>query len=213
MIIILLGPPGSGKGTQAKRISATRKWPQLSTGDMLRSAITAGTQLGQEAKSFMDRGALVPDAVVIGLIAERTQNPDCRAGFILDGFPRTIPQAEALQKVLETRHLRVDRVVQFEIPDFQLVTRLSGRRTCPKDGSMYHLDSAKSRVQGICDQCGTALLQRDDDRVEVIQKRLQVYHSQTAPLVNYYQAKGLLETIAADATQDQVSTSLQQALT
>jgi len=150
--------------------------------------------------------------VVIGLIGERTQSPDCKAGFILDGFPRTIPQAEALQKLLEARHLHVDRVVQFEIPDAQLVTRLSGRRTCPQDGSMYHQDSAKSRVQGVCDQCGTELIQRDDDRVEVIQKRLQVYHSQTAPLVDYYRLKGLLKTIAADATQDQVSASLQQAL-
>ena len=213
MIIILLGPPGSGKGTQAKRASASHQWPQLSTGDMLRSAIGAGTQLGTEAKSFMDRGALVPDSVVIGLIGERILAQDCANGFILDGFPRTIPQAEALEKLLAARNVHVDRAIQFEIPDSKLVTRLSGRLTCPEDGSMYHLTSAKPQNAGFCDRCGAALVQRDDDRADVVQKRLQVYHRQTAPLVDYYRQKGLLKSIAADASQDQVSISLEQALT
>ena len=212
MIIVLLGPPGSGKGTQAKRLSALRKWPQLSTGDMLRSAISAGTRLGLEAKSFMDKGALVPDSVVIGLIDERTQAPDCVEGFILDGFPRTIPQAEVLDKMLAARGRAVARSVLFEIPDELLVDRLSGRRTCPKDGSMFHVRAAKPKVDNLCDQCGTQLIQRDDDREDVIRKRLEVYRSQTSPLAGYYRANGLLKSIAADRSPQQVEDLLEQAL-
>jgi adenylate kinase len=212
MILVLLGPPGSGKGTQAKRLSAEKRWPQLSTGDMLRSAISQGTPLGVSAKAFMDKGSLVPDEVVIGLIEERIVAPDCQQGFILDGFPRTIPQAEALDAALQRNSKRVDRAVLFEIPDSDLIARLSGRRTCLKDGSMYHVISAQPKSEGVCDLCGAALVQRDDDRPEVIQKRLSVYHQQTEPLVGYYQKQNKLKRIRADRTQDQVGADLASAL-
>lgn len=212
MILVLLGPPGSGKGTQAKKLVTEKQWPQLSTGDMLRSAISRGTQLGMEAKSYMDRGALVPDAVVIGLIAERTQSADCASGFILDGFPRTIPQAEALNKMLKERGRAVDRAVLFEIPDSELVKRLSGRRTCLKCGAMYHIETMRPKKDGVCDQCSSGLVQRDDDQVEVIEKRLKVYHDQTAPLVGFYRGEGKLRVIDASLSTDTVSNALHSAL-
>lgn len=212
MILILLGPPGSGKGTQAKRLVSEKHWPQLSTGDMLRAAIKQGTKLGLEAKSFMDKGALVPDSVVIGLIQERTQEPDCKSGFILDGFPRTIPQAEALDVMLKGQSRQVGRVVLFEIPDSELVRRLSGRRTCSKCGSMFHVESMRPKKDGICDQCGSPLIQRDDDKPEVIQKRLQVYHQQTAPLAGYYKAQNKLKSLDATMDPNAVSDALTQAL-
>jgi adenylate kinase len=212
MIVILLGPPGSGKGTQAKRLMGEKQWPQLSTGDMLRAAIKAGTKLGLEAKSFMDKGALVPDSVVIGLIEERIQDADCRNGVIFDGFPRTIPQAEALDKMLQGLHRKVNQSVLFEIPDSELVSRLSGRRTCSKCGTMFHVDTMKPKKDGICDQCGSPLIQRDDDKPEVIQKRLQVYHQQTSPLVGYYRDQGKLTSLDATQDPDSVSESLSQVL-
>ncbi len=212
MILVFLGPPGSGKGTQAKRLSSQRSWPQLSTGDMLRAAIQAGTSLGREAKSFMDQGALVPDSVVIGLIGERVKQADCASGFILDGFPRTIPQAEALDQLLTGLGRQVQRAVLFEMPDSLLVGRLSGRRTCPQDGSMYHVESARPQKDGVCDQCGTALIQRPDDHEEVISNRLKVYHRQTEPLVGYYRERQLLRPIRADQGLDQVSQGLAEVL-
>ncbi len=212
MILILLGPPGSGKGTQAKRLVSERGTPQLSTGDMLRSAIAAGTKLGLEAKSFMDQGALVPDSVVIGLINERTQQPDCKEGFILDGFPRTIPQAESLDRTLKVQGRQIDRVVLFDMPDAELVRRLSGRRTCVNCGSMFHVDTKKPRVDGVCDNCGSNLVHRDDDRPEVIQKRLAVYHQQTSPLVGYYQKTGKLKSLDASQSPDSVARALAQAM-
>ncbi|MBY0469667.1 adenylate kinase [bacterium] len=212
MIIVLLGPPGSGKGTQAKRLATERKWPQLSTGDMLRSAIANGTQLGLEAKSFMDKGALVPDQVVIGLISDRMSKDDCRKGFILDGFPRTIPQAEALDKMLADAMRPVDRAIFFQIQDKELVRRLSGRRTCSKCGTMFHVESAKPKKDGVCDACGSNLIQRDDDKADVIQKRLSVYHQQTSPLVDFYKKQHKLKTINAAQKQDDVHNQLEQAL-
>lgn len=212
MILILLGPPGSGKGTQAKKLSADRGWPQLSTGDMLRAAIRNGTELGLKAKSFMDQGALVPDEVVIGLIAERTKEADCSKGFILDGFPRTIPQAQALDQMLASAGKSVGRVVLFEIQDQELVARLSGRRTCPKDGNMYHVATAKPKADGVCDQCGTALIQRDDDQPAVIQKRLGVYHQQTSPLADFYRAQNKLRAIDAACSPERVTGDLESAL-
>ncbi|MGK5082824.1 adenylate kinase [Bdellovibrionota bacterium FG-1] len=212
MILVLLGPPGSGKGTQAKKLVVEHSWPQLSTGDMLRASIAQGTKLGLEAKSFMDRGALVPDAVVIGLINERAQSLDCNSGFVLDGFPRTIPQAEALDEMLQKQERSVDRAVLFEIPDGELVRRLSGRRTCLKDGSMYHIESLQPKTAGFCDQCGSALVQRDDDQTEVIQKRLSVYHQQTSPLASYYRDQQKLRSVDASRSPEQVTEALAQAL-
>jgi len=212
MIVVLLGPPGSGKGTQAKRLASERHWPQLSTGDMLRAATAAGTKLGLEAKSFMDKGALVPDSVVIGLIDERTRAADAKEGFILDGFPRTIPQAEALDKMLESRGRKVERAVLFDIADGELVNRLSGRRTCPKCGSMFHVDSMKPKKPGVCDNCGTALVQRDDDKEDVIRKRLETYHRQTEPLRGYYEDQRKLRSLDAAETPESVGRALAKAL-
>lgn len=200
MIIILLGPPGSGKGTQAKRLVTEKKWPQLSTGDMLRSAISQGSKLGLEAKLFMDQGALVPDGVVISLISERISASDCKHGFILDGFPRTIAQAQSLDKMLETKKWQVDRVVLFDVADQVLIQRLCGRRTCLKCGAMYHVESAKPKKEGVCDNCQAQLIQRDDDKAEVIQNRLFVYHQQTSPLIEYY--RGHSKLFSLDAIKD-----------
>jgi adenylate kinase len=212
VILLLLGPPGSGKGTQAKKIVASRGWPQLSTGDMLRAAIAAGTELGKQAQTFMSRGELVPDSVVIGLIAERTLQEDCRKGFILDGFPRTIPQAQALDQLLVQRGKKISRVVQFDIADEILVNRLSGRRVAPKSGAMYHIESAPPKKPGICDISGETLVQRDDDKPEVIGNRLKVYHAQTAPLIDYYKHAGSLLRIDANQPQERVLQSLESAL-
>ncbi|MFL5815948.1 MAG: adenylate kinase [Bdellovibrionia bacterium] len=212
MILIFLGPPGSGKGTQAKRLSAEKGWPQLSTGDMLRGAISQGTKLGLEAKSFMDKGMLVPDSVVIGLIAERIGASDCKNGFILDGFPRTIPQAEALDVMLTKVGRGVDQVILFEIEDQELVSRLSGRRTCPNCGAMFHVQTLKPKVDGVCDVCSTSLVQRDDDKTEVIQKRLKVYHEQTAPVAGYYQQQQKLARLNAAQGFDEVASALDQLL-
>jgi adenylate kinase len=212
MILILLGPPGSGKGTQAKKLMAQRGWPQLSTGDMLRTAIAQGSPLGTAAKAFMDRGALVPDEVVIDLIAERTKQPDSQKGFILDGFPRTIPQAEALDRMLAGSGRKVDRALLFEIPDADLIRRLSGRRTCVNCGAMYHLESLPAQNDGVCDKCGSKVVQRDDDKPEVIQKRLAVYHTQTEPLAGYYRARGKLHALNAAQSFDAVTVAVQGAL-
>jgi adenylate kinase len=212
MILVLLGPPGSGKGTQAKRLTAEKSWPQLSTGDMLRTAISQGTSLGVKAKSFIDQGALVPDDVVIGLIVDRISQSDCLPGFILDGFPRTIPQAKALDEELKRLGRSVDRAVLFNILDSVLVERLSGRRTCIKDGSMYHVVSARPKVEGKCDQCGSDLVQRDDDKQAVIEKRIAVYHQQTKPLAAYYRETGKLKTIEAAQSFDVVYRDLLAAL-
>lgn len=212
MILILLGPPGSGKGTQAKRLVAEQGLPQLSTGDMLRTAISKGTELGFKAKSFMDKGALVPDDVVVGLISERIRQVDCSKGFILDGFPRTIPQADALDEMLKANGRQVDRVVLFDIQDAELVSRLSQRRTCLKCGAMYHLTALPPKAAEVCDQCGSSLIQRDDDREEVIHNRLKVYHRETAPLIGYYRSQNKLQVIDASLPSDVVTEKLAKAL-
>lgn len=213
MILILLGPPGSGKGTQAKRLGVEEKWPHLSTGDMLRSAITQGTQLGLKAKTFMDQGLLVPDEVVIGLISERVQQVDCKNGFILDGFPRTIPQAVALGVMLNALSLHLDRVFSFEIKESELINRLCGRRTCPKCGAMYHVESVPPLQDMICDQCGTGLVQRADDQIDVVQRRLKVYQQETAPLVDFYRKEGRLICLDAAQSANAVALELKKALT
>lgn len=212
MILIFLGPPGSGKGTQAKRLTAEKKWPQLSTGDMFRANIAKATPMGLAAKKFMDEGNLVPDDVVIGMIRTRIEEPDCANGFIFDGFPRTIPQAEALDKMLAAKGLAVNRVVEFQIEDEELVGRLSGRRTCTKCASMYHVTTMPTKVAGICDKCGSAVVQRDDDKESVITKRLKVYHDQTAPLVKYYADQGKLKSLDAIQPMDMVYDALKSAI-
>lgn len=213
MILVLLGAPGSGKGTQAQRLMKERSLPQLSTGDMLRSAIQKGTDLGLKAKGFMDRGELVPDQVVVGLIAERSQDSDCVNGYILDGFPRTIPQAEALDKMLSERNAAVGRAVLFQVQDEEVVQRIAGRRSCANCGAMYHVDVKPPKKAGVCDQCGSnQIVLRDDDRADVVRKRLEVYRSQTAPLQAYYEKAGILRTIDASQSPDQVFQSLIRAL-
>jgi adenylate kinase len=195
MRIILLGPPGAGKGTQAKLLIERLGIPQISTGDMLRAAVKAGTPLGAEAKAYMDRGGLVPDAVIIGLVRERLQVPDCSRGYILDGFPRTVAQAEALETTLEELHLSLDRVLCLEVPSEDLVSRIAGRRTCRNCGAMYHLRFSPSKREGVCDACGGETYQRDDDREETVRQRLLVYEEQTAPLIRFYDRRGLLRRI------------------
>jgi len=193
--IIMLGPPGAGKGTQAKMLVERLGIPQISTGDMLRAAVKDGTELGKKAKEYMDAGKLVPDEVVIGIVKERLAQADCERGFILDGFPRTIPQAEALDRVLEELGKRIDYVINVAVPNEELITRLTGRRTCRKCGAMYHVVFNPPREEGRCDKCGGELYQRDDDREETIRQRLEVYQAQTAPLIDYYKKKGVLYDI------------------
>lgn len=209
MIVVFLGPPGCGKGTQAKRLESSRNWPQVSTGDMLRAAVQQGTRLGNEAKAYMDRGELVPDAVVIGLLEERISRPDCKAGLVLDGFPRTDVQARALDGELKRMGKSVDRAVYFEIPNRQLVERLSGRRTCSKCGTMYHVIGNPSKKNGFCDRCDGPLVQRDDDREEVIMNRLEVYSRQTAPLIQFYSDRGILHRVDATRNVSQVESAIQ----
>ena len=195
MNLILLGPPGAGKGTQAKMLIDAYGIPQISTGDMLREAVKNQTALGMEAKKFMDSGQLVPDEVVIGLAKDRIAQPDCEKGFMLDGFPRTVPQAEALDKVLDGMGKKIDHVISIEVPNSELLGRLTGRRTCKACGQGYHVMFDPPKQEGVCGKCGGELYQRDDDNQETVSNRLKVYGSQTEPLIDYYKAKGLLRPI------------------
>jgi len=192
MKLILLGPPGAGKGTQAKMLTEKFSIPQISTGDILRAAVKAGTPMGRKAKEFMDAGGLVPDEVVVGIVRDRLQEADCKNGFILDGFPRTVAQADALQTSLEEMGKGLDRVISLAVDAEALVERLTGRRTCKQCGRGYHVTFDPPRQAGVCDACGGDLFQRDDDREETIRKRLQVYEDQTAPLISYYRQAGVL---------------------
>ena len=194
MMLILLGAPGAGKGTQAEQICQRLHIPAISTGNILREALKSGTELGLKAKSFMDAGNLVPDDVVIDMLKERISEPDCKDGFILDGFPRTIPQAEAL----DAMGVSIDRVIDIEIPDEKIVTRMSGRRVCEKCGASYHLVYNPPKVEGVCDKCAGALVQRKDDNAETVRDRLTVYHNQTEPLKSYYAAQGKLFQVDGD---------------
>jgi adenylate kinase len=195
MNIILLGPPGAGKGTQATRLIDKYNIPQISTGDMLRAALKAGTPLGLEAKKFMDKGELVPDSVVIGLVKERIQQKDCQNGYMLDGFPRNVSQAETLDKMLEDLSQKIDHVVCIEVPSDELVARLTGRRTCRSCGAGYHVMFDPPKKEGICNKCGGELYQRDDDNETTVKSRLQVYANQTEPLIDYYNKQGKLRRI------------------
>jgi adenylate kinase len=195
---IFLGPPGAGKGTQARELA--REWgvPQIATGEMLREAVAAGTALGREAKRIMDTGALVPDDVMVGLIAERLRQPDAGRGFILDGFPRTIAQAEALDHLLKGLGQKLDRVLFFEVSEPELVRRLTGRRLCRRCQTAFHVVSAPPRQEGVCDRCGGELYQRDDDSEATVRNRLQVYDRQTSPLLDYYRSRHLLTMIRGE---------------
>jgi len=204
MDFILLGPPGAGKGTQAKLMIDKWNTPQVSTGDILRAAVREGTELGVEAKGFMDRGELVPDRVVIGIIAERLREDDAADGFILDGFPRTIPQAEALQKILDELGRNIDHVISIEVDDEELVTRLTGRRMCKGCGESFHVVFNPSAKEGICDRCGGELYQRDDDTEETIRQRLAVYSEQTQPLIAYYEKQGKLRRIEGTGSIEEI---------
>lgn len=195
MNLILLGPPGVGKGTQAKLLIDRFGIPQISTGDILRAAVKELTPMGIKAKGFMDSGALVPDEVVIGIVEERLAQPDCQKGFILDGFPRTVPQADALGQVLAGMNKNIDHVVSLSVDKGELLKRLTGRRACSKCGAGYHVDFAPPAAAGICDACGGELFQREDDKEETILNRLAVYEAQTAPLISYYRGAGLVRSV------------------
>lgn len=212
MKLILLGPPGAGKGTQAKRLVDKYSIPQISTGDMLRAAVREGTELGVTAKKYMDAGQLVPDSVVIGLIEERVAKPDCKAGFMLDGFPRTVGQADALKGVLDKMGLAIDHVISIEVPNEELVERLTGRRTCKACGAGFHIQFDPPKKAGVCDKCGNELYQRDDDKEETIRNRLKVYEDQTEPLIAYYKAAGLLRPIAGQGSIDDIFTRITSVL-
>ena len=208
MKLILLGPPGAGKGTQAKMLVEHFGIPQISTGDILRSAIKDGSPMGVKAKSFMDSGALVPDEVVVGIVEERLQQSDCCDGFILDGFPRTLPQADALTATLNNLDKNLDAVVSLSVDINALVIRLAGRRACAACGTGYHVEYEPSSVDGVCDKCGGELIQRDDDKEETIRNRMAVYQEQTSPLVEYYREAGLLHEIDGMLSIDQVGDKL-----
>jgi adenylate kinase len=192
MKLILLGPPGAGKGTQAKMLTDQYSIPQISTGDILRAAVKDGTPMGLRAKEYMDAGSLVPDEVVVGIVRDRLQQADCKHGFILDGFPRTVAQADALQANLAQMGKELDRVISLNVDADALVERLTGRRTCKECGRGYHVAFDPPRASGVCDACGGSLFQRNDDQEETIRKRLQVYADQTAPLISYYREAGVL---------------------
>lgn len=200
MKIVMLGAPGAGKGTQAKKIAAKYGVPHVSTGDIFRANIKEGTELGKKAKEFMDKGLLVPDEVTIGMLLDRIHQADCEKGFILDGFPRTIPQAESLTKALADTNEKIDYAINVDVPDENIVNRMGGRRACLKCGATYHVEYAAPKQEGICDVCGSELVLRDDDKPETVQKRLSVYHDQTQPLIAYYDAAGALKTV--DGTVD-----------
>ncbi len=193
--IILLGPPGAGKGTQAVKMAEKYNIPQISTGDILRSAVAAGTELGKEAKKFMDRGDLVPDEVVVGLVEERLKDADCKSGYILDGFPRTVNQAKSLDEMLEGKGDGISHVISIDVDNAELLKRLTGRRTCRECKAMYHVVFEPPKSEGKCDKCGGELYQRDDDKEETIKARLKVYAEQTEPLIEYYSEKGLKRSI------------------
>ena len=204
MRLVLLGAPGAGKGTQAKKLIDKYGIPQISTGDILRKAVADGTPLGKEAKSVMDKGELVPDSVVLGLVEERLKQDDCKKGYILDGFPRNTAQAEALDGILDSLGMSLTSAISVDVPKEDLMKRLTGRRTCKGCGQMYNVHFSPSAKEGVCDKCSGELFHRDDDREETIKKRLDVYDAQTAPLIDYYSKKGILKSIAGTGSIDDI---------
>jgi adenylate kinase len=213
MNLILLGPPGAGKGTQSQYLIKKYGIPQVSTGDMLREARKNQTELGKKAEEFMNAGKLVPDEVVIGIVGERLKKIDCAEGFILDGFPRTATQAEALAKLLADDSKKIDAVLNIEVPESELVSRLSGRRVCESCGATYHVTTAPTKVAGTCDKCSGAVQQRKDDAEETVKNRLKIYQESTAPLIGYYQGKELLRTLPGVGSIESISLSINEVLT
>ena len=212
MYILLMGPPGAGKGTQAERLIAEYGIPQISTGDMFRAAVKSGTALGKEAKSYMDKGALVPDSVTVGIVKERLAEDDCKKGWILDGFPRTTAQAAALDAILHDMGISLTAVLNIQAEKEGLVRRVCGRFVCRKCGASFHKEFRPPKQEGICDTCGGELYQRDDDKEETVKQRLSVYESSTAPLIDYYKASGVLYDIDGDKSMDEVYAQIVSAL-
>ncbi|MGQ0812822.1 MAG: adenylate kinase [Nitrospiraceae bacterium] len=212
MRLVFLGAPGVGKGTQAGRVSAKFRWPKISTGDLLREAVKNGTRLGLEAKGYMDQGKLVPDAVVIGMVREKLADPVCKNGFILDGFPRTVAQAEELAKLLDVHGVKLDRVVNFQVPREDVIKRLSGRRSCPACQAVFHVDFAPPKKESACDRCGASLIQRSDDQPATIEARLRVYEEQTAPLMVHYERQHLLSNVDGSGPVETVNKRLGELL-
>ena len=202
--LILLGPPGAGKGTQALRITKNYQIPHISTGDILRANIKAGTPLGLEAKAYMDKGELVPDSLIMGLVRERLKEDDCKAGFLFDGFPRTIPQAEALDKILAEENMKLDAVIDIRADEEELIRRMTGRRLCSQCGASYHIVNTPPKKEGICDHCGGNLIQRTDDKLETVMNRFEVYKAQTLPLTAYYEKQNLIVPIESEGGPDAV---------
>ena len=200
MKIIMLGAPGAGKGTQAKMIADKYQIPHISTGDIFRSNIKEGTELGKEAKTYMDKGLLVPDELTVKILLDRVAKDDCKNGYVLDGFPRTIPQAEVLDEALAKLNDKIDYAIDVDVPDENIIRRMSGRRACLACGATYHIEHIPPKTEGICDRCGKELVQRDDDKEETVKNRLNVYHEQTQPLIDFYTKKGIIKTV--DGTVD-----------
>lgn len=208
----MLGAPGAGKGTQAKKIADLCKVPHISTGDIFRANIKQGTELGKKAKTYMDAGELVPDELVCDLVVDRIQQDDCTEGFILDGFPRTIPQAEALTNALNAIEQKMEYALNIDVPDENIIHRMAGRRACVGCGATYHVEFNPPKVQDVCDVCGEALVLRDDDKPETVMNRLNVYHEQTKPLIDYYEKQGIVHTIDGTQTMDQVFSDIRKIL-
>ena len=212
MKIIMLGAPGAGKGTQAKMIAEKYGLPHISTGDIFRANIKNGTELGKEAKEYMDKGLLVPDELTVRLLLDRVAQDDCKNGYVLDGFPRTIPQAEVLDEKLSELGEKVDYAINVDVPDENIVNRMSGRRACLSCGATYHIVSIPPKKEGICDVCGSELVLRDDDKPETVQNRLKVYHDQTQPLINFYEKKGVLRSVDGALPMEEVFTAITKIL-
>lgn len=212
MKIIMLGAPGAGKGTQAKQIADKYQIPHISTGDIFRANIKNGTELGRKAKEYMDQGALVPDELTCDLVMDRIKQEDCKNGFVLDGFPRTIPQAEALDNALKGIGEKMDFAIDVDVPDENIVNRMGGRRACLNCGATYHIVSIPTKVEGICDRCGSEVVLRDDDKPETVQKRLSVYHEQTQPLIDYYKKQGILKSVDGTVPMESVFSAIVEIL-